>query len=99
MPIAIATDSNPGSSPVLSLRLMMNMACNLFGLNVSEAYQAVTSNAAQALNLSSDFGQLSKEKVANIAIWNSDSIAELCGTLGGSLLFKSYSYSEVLYES
>ena len=99
VPIAIATDSNPGSSPVLSICLMMNMACHLFGLTPTEAYKAVTENAAKALGLSSQIGTLEVGKIANIAVWDAESIAELCATLGGSLLNKSYSYSKVLYDS
>lgn len=98
VPIAIASDSNPGSSPVLSLRLMMNMACQLFGLTPEESLKAVTINAAQALGLN-DLGKLQKGYKANIAIWDAESVAELCGTLGGSLLNKSYSYSKLLFES
>ncbi len=85
VPIAIATDCNPGTSPVLSLPLMMNMACTLFGLTPDEALASVTQNAAKALGMD-DIGVLEVGKAADIALWDTDSEAALSYWLGGNLL-------------
>lgn len=86
VPIAIATDCNPGTSPTTSLRLMMNMACTLFGLTPDEALQGVTLNAARALGLSDTIGSLEKGKTADIALWDTSDEAALSYWLGGNLL-------------
>jgi len=83
VPIAVATDSNPGSSPVLSLRLMMNMACTLFALTPLEALQGVTVHAARALGLV-DRGVLAPGLRADLALWDITEPAELAYTLGGN---------------
>lgn len=80
--IAIATDVNPGSSPICSLQLMLNMACTLFKLTPSEALAGVTCNAAKALGLSTSKGQLSVGFDADIAVWNISQPAELCYQFG-----------------
>jgi imidazolonepropionase len=80
--MAIATDVNPGSSPICSLQLMLNMACTLFKLTPSEALAGVTCNAAKALGLSSSKGQLSVGFDADIAVWNIGQPAELCYQFG-----------------
>ena len=82
VPIAIASDSNPGSSPVSSLLLMLNMACTLFKLTPEESLAGVTRNAAKALGIESQVGTLELGKVANIVLWNSDKPAELCYKIG-----------------
>jgi len=82
VPIAIASDFNPGSSPLLSLRLAMNMACMLFGLTAAEALAGVTRHAAQALGLSSDRGTLEPGKLADIIIWDAAHPAELAAGFG-----------------
>jgi imidazolonepropionase len=69
VPIAIATDHNPGSSPALSLLLMINMACTLFRLTPEEAFAGVTVNAARALGLN-DRGRLAPGQRADLAIWH-----------------------------
>ncbi len=84
VPMAIASDSNPGSSPVLSLRMMMNMACTLFGLTPFEALQGVTVHAARALGLA-DRGQLVPGLRADLALWNITEPAELAYAIGGQL--------------
>ncbi|HXV73370.1 MAG TPA: amidohydrolase family protein, partial [Sphingomonadales bacterium] len=84
--MALATDSNPGTSPTLSLRLMMNMGCTLFGLTPEEALAGVTRNAAQALGLEKEIGTLEKGKAASLAVWSAENPAELSYWLGGSLL-------------
>lgn len=80
--IAIATDSNPGSSPVCSLLLMLNMACTLFRLTPEEALAGVTRNAAKALGMSGSIGSLEVGKKADFAIWNIDHPAELAYRIG-----------------
>jgi imidazolonepropionase len=82
VPIAIATDHNPGSSPVLSLPLMLGMACTLFALTPQEALRGVTVNAARALGLR-DRGQLVPEFRADFAVWSVDHPAELAYWIGG----------------
>ena len=69
VPIAIATDHNPGSSPTLSLLLMLNMACTLFRLTPEEALRGVTVNAARALGLA-DRGMLAAGQRADFALWD-----------------------------
>ncbi len=82
VPIAIATDCNPGTSPATSLPLMMNMACTLFRLTVSEALAGATRNAARALGLA-DRGTLEVGKRADLALWDADEPAELAYRIGG----------------
>ncbi len=83
--IAIATDLNPGTSPLLSLRLAMGMACTLFRLTPEEALRGATANAAHALGLD-DRGTLGIGKRADLAIWNVREPAELAYWIGGPLL-------------
>jgi imidazolonepropionase len=85
VPIAIATDCNPGTSPLLSLRLAANMACTLFRLTPEEALRGVTVNAARALGLS-DRGTLAVGKRADLVAWNVKQPAELCYWVGGGLV-------------
>ena len=75
--IAIATDSNPGSSPFLSLPLMMNMACILFNLMPYQAFKAVTINAAKALNVTEMVGSIEIGKLADILLWNCNHYNEI----------------------
>ncbi len=70
VPIAIATDHNPGSSPTLSLLLMLNMACTLFGLTPEEAVRGVTRNGARALGVHASRGELAVGKRADFAVWD-----------------------------
>lgn len=77
VPIAIATDANPGSSPFYSLPLIMNMACILFGLSIEEAWYGVTLNAAKALNLGDELGSLEKGKRADMIIWSTDNMNDI----------------------
>jgi imidazolonepropionase len=88
VPIAIATDSNPGTSPVTSLLLMLNMACVLFGLTPEEALLGVTRHAAKALDLQQSHGTLELGKVADFVIWDIDHPAELAYFLGLNRLYK-----------
>ena len=84
VPIAIATDSNPGSSPVLSILLMLNMACTLFRMTPEEALAGVTRNGAKALGLGQDLGTLRVGKRADFVLWDVDQPAELSYRLGGN---------------
>ncbi len=70
VPIALASDANPGSSPVHSLLLIMNMACTLFHLTPAEALRGVTLNAARALGMAREIGSLETGKQADIVIWD-----------------------------
>lgn len=77
VPMAVATDLNPGSSPMASLLLNMNMACVLFGLTAEEALSGVTCHAARALGLQQRKGRLSAGLDADLVLWPIDDPAEL----------------------
>lgn len=81
VPMALATDLNPGSSPVHSLLAAMNMACVLFGLTPEEALRGVTVNAARALGLK-DRGHIAAGQKADLAMWNLDAPGHLSYPLG-----------------
>ena len=82
VPIALATDSNPGTSPLTSLLLTMNMGATLFGLTVAECLAGVTREAARALGLIDETGTLDVGKSADFAIWEIGSPAELVYRIG-----------------
>lgn len=82
VPIAIATDCNPGTSPTTSLLLMLNMAATLFRLTVTEALRGVTVNAATALGLSAQIGTLETGKACDLAIWDVNDLADLAYRIG-----------------
>jgi imidazolonepropionase len=86
VPMAIASDCNPGSAPVLSLRLMMGMACTMFGFTPLEALQGVTCHGAQALGLGHSHGQLKLGYAADFVCWDIQKPAELSYWLGGQLV-------------
>lgn len=85
VPMALASDANPGTSPALSLRLMLNMACTLFRMTPEEALAGVTCHAAQALGLQATQGTLEIGKLANWVHWPLSRPAELAYWLGGQL--------------
>jgi imidazolonepropionase len=85
VPMAIATDCNPGTSPLLSLRLAAGMGCTLFRLTPEEALRGVTVNAARALGLA-DRGTLAVDQRADLVVWNARQPAELCYWIGGNLV-------------
>lgn len=85
VPMALASDMNPGTSPVCSLRLMMNLGCTLFRLTPEEALAGVTLNAARALGLSATLGSLEAGKMADFVHWPVQHPAELAYWLGGQL--------------
>ena len=82
VPMAIATDCNPGTSPVLSPTLMLNMACTLFGLTPEEALGGMTREGARALGLQDEIGTISAGKAADLCVWNVERPAELCYWVG-----------------
>jgi imidazolonepropionase len=82
--IAIASDMNPGTSPILSLRLAMSMACTLFRMTPEEALRGTTVNAARALGLD-DRGVLEVGKRADFVVWNARQPSDLCYWIGGNL--------------
>ena len=82
VPIAIATDCNPGSSPATSILLMLNMACTLFRLTPEESLAGVTRNAAAALGLQQTHGTLAEGKVADFCLWDIADPAELAYRIG-----------------
>ncbi|MDX1711793.1 MAG: imidazolonepropionase [Rhodovibrionaceae bacterium] len=82
VPIAIATDCNPGSAPVFSLLLMLNMACILFRLTPEEALAGVTRNAARALGRSDTVGTLEEGKQADLCVWRISRPADLAYRIG-----------------
>lgn len=82
VPMAIATDSNPGTAPLTSLLLAMNMAATLFGLTVEECIAGVTRNAAKALGRDADIGTIEPNKYADLAIWNAEKPVELIYRMG-----------------
>lgn len=80
--IALATDANPGSSPMTSPLLVMNMACTLFRLTPEEALAGMTRNAAKALGLQDEIGTLEAGKSCDLAIWEIERPAELAYRIG-----------------
>jgi imidazolonepropionase len=82
VPMAVATDCNPGTSPVLSPTLMLNMACTLFRLTPEEALAGMTREAARALGLAGEVGTIAPGKAADLCVWRVNSPAELCYWIG-----------------
>ena len=89
VPMAVATDCNPGSSPLASLPLAMNMACTLFRMTPEEALAGVTREAARALGLS-DRGTLAAGRRADLAVWDVSAPAELAYRIGLAPLHARY---------
>jgi len=87
--IAVATDCNPGTSPLLSLRMAAGMACTLFRLTPEEALRGITVNAARALGCD-DRGTLEPGKRADLVVWRARQPAELCYWIGGQLVRDIY---------
>ncbi|TKJ71046.1 imidazolonepropionase [Pseudomonas sp. CFBP13508] len=83
--IAIASDLNPGTSPALSLRLMLNMACTCFRMTPEEALAGATIHAAQALGMAQTHGSLEVGKIADFVAWDIERPADLAYWLGGDL--------------
>lgn len=87
VPMALATDINPGTSPFADLTLMMNMGCTLFGLTPEESLRGVTCHAAKALGYGESRGQIATGFDADIAIWNIDHPADLSYQVGVPRLY------------
>jgi imidazolonepropionase len=77
VPMAVATDFNPGTSPFTSLHLSMNMACVKFGLTPEEAWAGVTRHAAQALGREKSHGQLAVGFMADFVVWDAEHPVEM----------------------
>lgn len=86
--MAIATDHNPGTSPMNSLLLAANMAATLFNMTVDECLRGMTINAARALNRADTVGSIEVGKYADLAVWNVHSPAELVYNIGGNPLWQ-----------
>ena len=86
VPMAVATDCNPGTSPGTHLPLMMNMACTMFRMTPAEALLGVTRHAARALGLQDSRGTIEVGKLADLCLWDIDHPAELSYAIGGSPL-------------
>jgi imidazolonepropionase len=82
VPIAVASDCNPGTSPVMSPTLMLSMACTLFGLTPEEALAGMTANAARALGIEAEAGTIAAGKAADLCVWRVGRPAELCYWIG-----------------
>ena len=85
VPIAVSTDANPGTSPLLSLRIAANLGCTLLGLTPAEALAGVTRNAARALGLAGRAGILAAGAVGDLVVWDAGQPAELVYWMGGRL--------------
>jgi imidazolonepropionase len=90
VPIALATDHNPGSSPLGSPLLVLNMACTLFGLTPEEALAGMTRHAARALGLAASHGTLEVGKQADLALWEIGAPAELAYAFGANPCMKVF---------
>ncbi|WP_035578863.1 imidazolonepropionase [Hyphomonas jannaschiana] len=94
VPMAIATDCNPGSSPMTSLLSAMNMACVLFRLTPEEVLRGVTRNGAMALGLE-DVGRMRAGQAADFAVWDAEHPAELSSRIGFNPLYKRIYSGEI----
>ena len=84
VPMALATDCNPGTSPCTSLLLILNMACTLFRLTPAEALAGATRNAAKALGIENEVGELAPDLRADLALWDISQPSELAYAFGAN---------------
>lgn len=96
VPMALATDFNPGSSPICNLPLMINMACTLFGLTPEEALHGVTINAAKALGLEQHIGSIEVGKQADLVCWDISHPNQLAYQIGNHSLTKMWQNGTVI---
>jgi imidazolonepropionase len=82
VPMAVATDCNPGTSPLVSLPLAMHLACTCFGLTVDEAIAGATAHAARALGLAGEAGTIAAGARADLVVWDADRPAQLVYWVG-----------------
>jgi imidazolonepropionase len=82
--VALATDHNPGSSPLSSPLLVLNLACTLFRMTPEEALAGLTRNGAAALGLGNEIGTLEEGKQADLALWDIGQPAELAYAIGAN---------------
>jgi imidazolonepropionase len=99
VPIALATDNNPGSSPMLSMLLTLNMACTLFRLTPEEALAGLTRNGARALGMAATHGTIAAGKQADLAFWRIEAPAELAYAMGGNPCIRVVRNGEVVREA
>ena len=90
VPMAVATDCNPGTSPTTHLPLMLNMACTLFRLTPAEALLGVTRHAARALGLQATHGTIERGKWADLCLWDAEAPAQLVYAIGASPLRRRF---------
>lgn len=98
VPMALASDFNPGTSPIASLTMMMNMGCTLFRLTPEEALRGVTCHAAKALGLQDSRGQIRVGYDADLAIWNIEHPAQLAYEVGIQRLHTRIINGEICYD-
>lgn len=97
VPMAVATDLNPGTSPLLSLRSAMSLAISLFDLRVDEALQAVTRHAASALGIGDSHGELAPGRRADFVCWDAELPADLVYWFGGNLAREVVSGGSIIH--
>ncbi len=99
IPMAVSTDLNPGSSPIHSMNMIMNMACLLFDFTCEEALAGVTLNGAKALGLNKRKGSLEVGKDADLAVWDINTPADLCYLVGSNPLDMVVVEGKIEYKS
>jgi imidazolonepropionase len=82
VPMAVATDCNPGTSPLVSLPLAMHLACTRFGLTVAEAIAGATAHAARALGLAGEAGVIAPGARADLVVWDAEHPAQIIYWVG-----------------
>ncbi len=97
VPLAVATDCNPGTSPLSSLLTALNLACIYFGLSPEEALQGATVNAARALGIAERAGSLEVGKRADLALWEIGHPRELCHWVGGRRCWRLYKSGQLVF--
>lgn len=99
VPIALATDFNPGSSPNESLQIVMNLACLKYRLTPEEVLTAVTLNAAAAINRASSIGSIEVGKNADIVVWDAEDLDFICYHYGTNLVQKVIKKGKLVFEN